>query len=325
MATFTRRGDGQWQVKIRRRGYPAITKTFSTKAKAEYWARSVESEMDGGTFVSRAEAETTTLKEALQRYLSEITPFKKGARQENDRIKVWMSHDLASRYLANLRSVDFAQYRDQKLAAGAGASTIRNHLNIISHLFTIARKEWGMESLQNPIQNIRMPKQPPGRERRLESHEESMLLHEAEYPLRHLIILALETGMRLGELLGMRWENINLKKSVVVLVETKNGERRVVPLSSKAKEVIISLPRHIEGWLFPGLSSSNVSHRFADLCKRNKISGLRFHDLRHEATSRLFERGLDMMEVASITGHKTLHMLRRYTHLKAEDLARKLG
>jgi len=92
-----------------------------------------------------------------------------------------------------------------------------------------------MESLQNQIQN----KQPPGRERRLESHEESMLLHEEEYPLGYLIILALETGMRLGELLGMRWENINLKKSAVVLVETKNGERRVVPLSSKAKEVII--------------------------------------------------------------------------------------
>ena len=106
MATFTRRGDGQWHVKIRRRGYPAITKTFSIKAKAEYWARSVESEMDGGTFVSRAKAETTTLKEALQRYLNEITPFKKGARQESDRIKVWMSHDLASRYLAN-----FAQCR----------------------------------------------------------------------------------------------------------------------------------------------------------------------------------------------------------------------
>ncbi len=112
--------------------------------------------MDHGTFVSRTEAESTTLKEALQRYLNEVTPTKKGAKQESDRIKVWMENALASRYLASLRSVDFAQYRDQKVAAGASASTIRNHLNIISHLFNVARKEWGMESLTNPIQNIKI-------------------------------------------------------------------------------------------------------------------------------------------------------------------------
>lgn len=325
MATLTKRGDGQWQAKIRRRGYPAVSRTFSTKAKAERWARVIESEMDDGAFVSRTEAESTTLKEALQRYLNEVTPTKKGSRQEADRVRAWMEHELAARYLANLRSVDFAQYRDQKIEGGASASTIRNQLNIISHLFNIARKEWGMESLGNPIQNIRMPKMPAGRDRRLQEGEEVLLLESSDYPMKQLIILALETGMRLGEIIGMRWENVNLKNSTAVLMETKNGERRVVPLSSKAKEAISTLPRHINGYLFPGLSSSSVSHRFANLCKNKKIKNLRFHDLRHEATSRLFERGLDMMEVASITGHKTLHMLKRYTHLKAEDLARKLG
>ncbi len=95
MATFTKRKDGQWQAKIRRRGYPVVSKTFGTKAKAERWARIIEREMDDGSFVSRTEAESTTLKEALQRYLNEITPTKKGARQESDRVKVWMEHDLA--------------------------------------------------------------------------------------------------------------------------------------------------------------------------------------------------------------------------------------
>ena len=142
MATLTKRGDGQWQAKVRRKGYPIVSKTFETKGKAERWARSIESEMDHGAFVSRAEAESTTLKEALERYLKEVTPTKKGAKQESDRIKVWMEHELAHRYLASLRSVDFAQFRDQKLADEASASTIRNQLNIISHLFNIARKEW---------------------------------------------------------------------------------------------------------------------------------------------------------------------------------------
>ena len=325
MATLTKRKDGQWQAKIRRRGYPMVSKTFGTKAKAERWAGIIEKEMDDGSFVSRTEAESTTLKEALQRYLTEITPTKKGAKQESDRVKVWMEHDLACRYLSNLRGADFAQYRDQKIKEGAGASTIRNQLNIISHLFNIARKEWGMESLGNPIQNIRMPKMPAGRDRRLRKGEEALLLENSDYPMQQLIILALETGMRLGEITGMQWQNINLKNSTAILQETKNGERRVVPLSSRAKEAIATLPRHINGYLFPGISSSSASHRFATICRRGNIKGLRFHDLRHEATSRLFERGLDMMEVASITGHKTLHMLKRYTHLKAEDLARKLG
>ena len=265
------------------------------------------------------------LKEALQRYLDEVTPTKKGAKQEGDRIKDWMENELASRYLASLRSVDFAQYRDQKVANGASASTIRNQINIISHLFNVARKEWGMESLMNPIQNIRMPKMPSGRHRRLQDDEETKLLHAASYPIRELMIVAVETGMRLGEILSMQWRNVDLKNAIVVLEDTKNGERRVVPLSCRARETIASLPRHIAGEVFPGLTNTTISHRFASLCKKLKIEDLRFHDLRHEATSRLFEKGLDMMEVASITGHKTLHMLKRYTHLKAEDLVKKLG
>ncbi len=170
-----------------------------------------------------------------------------------------------------------------------------------------------------------MPKQPPGRNRRLQDDEEERLLTTAKHPMRELMIVAIETGMRLGEILNMRWHNVDLKNSTVVLEDTKNGERRVVPLSSRARKTIANLPRHITGEVFPSLSNTAVSHRFILLRKKLEIEDLRFHDLRHEATSRLFKKGLDMMEVASITGHKTLHMLKRYTHLKAEDLAKKLG
>ena len=134
MAAFTKRSSGKWRAKIRRRGYPDVSKTLPTKAMAERWARSIETEMDSSAFVSRIEAEKTTLKEALSRYLNEVTPKKKGANSETARIKAWMKHDLAERYLSNLKSTDFAKFRDSQLESNLAASTIRNKLNIISHL-----------------------------------------------------------------------------------------------------------------------------------------------------------------------------------------------
>jgi len=325
MATITKRATNQWQAKIRHKGYPTQSKTFQSKASAERWAKMIEAEMDAGTFVSRTESEITTLEEAFQRYLKEITPHKKGARKEENKIKAWMARPLAKHFLAGIRGSHLATFRDERLAEGKSPSTVRNELNIISHLFTIAKTEWGMENLSNPVQNMRRPKEPAGRDRRLHDGEEDLLLGASDYPIKPLIILALETGMRLGELLSLTRENISLTRATATLLDTKNGERRVVPLSTKARETIKNLPTQISGKLFPSITSSAVSHQFKTVCNRVEIEGLRFHDLRHEATSRLFERGLDIMEVAAITGHKTLTMLKRYTHLKAEDLAKKLG
>ncbi|MFO7766484.1 MAG: site-specific integrase [Pelovirga sp.] len=142
--------------------------------------------------------------------------------------------------------------------------------------------------------------------------------------LEPLFQLALETAIRQGELLSLEWKHVNLSRRTVYLPETKNNDAREVPLSSKAVAVIQNLPRRIDGKVF-GVSGSHVSKTFQETCKKLSIENLRWHDLRHEACSRLFEKGLNPMEVASITGHKTLQMLKRYTHLKAEDLARKLG
>jgi integrase len=310
---------------VRRKGYPSVMKTFDTKAAAKRWARFVESEMDQGAYVSREEAENTSFAEALDRYAQEITPRKKGARQEGDRIKVLAKHALAHRSLASIRGADIASYRDERLAAGKSPITVNNELILISHLFSTARKEWGMESLQNPVSNVRKPRLPPGRDRRLGGDEERQLLERAEYPMQELIVLALETGMRQGELLALSWPGIDLKRRTVSLADTKSGDARAVPLSRRAVQTVKSLPRRLDGKLFPELSASAVSHKFRALCRAAEIEGLRFHDLRHEATSRLFELGLNPMEVAAITGHKTLVMLKRYTHLRAEDLARKLG
>lgn len=324
MASLQKRGS-TWRAQIRRKGYPAITRTFTSKAKAEFWIRETEGEMDRGNYIDRSEAEATTLKQALQRYLKEITPHKKGAKQETNRIKVWMKRPLAKFALTNIHGAHLAAYRDERLSQGKSPQTVRNEINLISHVYTIAKKEWGMTCLINPVLNIRLPKPSVGRERRLQEGEEQALLKAANYPLKEMIIIALETGMRLGEILSITWTNIDIKNATLKLETSKNGERRFVPLSSKARNTLIQLQRQLSGLVFPLVTSSAISHQFRKVCKDLNLIDLRFHDLRHEATSRLFEKGLDMMEVAAITGHKTLHILKRYTHLRAADLAKKLG
>ena len=326
MATIRKRGPYQWQAQIRKAGYPQQSKTFESRAEAEAWARALESEMDRGVFVSRAQAEQTTLGEALERYLREVTPTKKGAQHEERKIRRWQARDLARRPLASIRGADLAEFRDQRLAEGRSPSTVIHDLNVISHLFTVATKDWGMESLRNPVSYIRKPKRSQGRDRRLKGDEENRLLEAADSPYREVIALAIETAMRAGELRTLKWSNIDLEKRTAMLPDTKNGERRLVPLSSRAVEVLEGLAAQATGDdLFPDMSTANLSYRFRTLCRQQGVAGLRFHDLRHEATSRLFELGLNPMEVAAITGHKTLAMLKRYTHLRAEDLAAKLG
>ncbi|MBI2241482.1 MAG: site-specific integrase [Magnetospirillum gryphiswaldense] len=327
MATFVKRS-GAWQVKIRRKGYPPVSRTFDTKAQGERWARDVESEMDCGTYVDRSEAERTTLHEALERYEREVTPKKKGARQEKSRIAKWKRDALALRSLASIRGADMAAWRDRTLNDGASPTTIRNDMALISHLFTIAAKEWGLESLSNPVQKITIPSPARARDRRLVGDEETRLLTAADSLsnpwMRPLIVLALETGMRQGELLALTWDCLDLSRRVAALADTKNGESRAVPLSTRAASTLRDLSRCLDGRVFP-LTQDQVTYFFTRSTEKAEIKDLRFHDLRHEATSRLFERGLNAMEAAAVTGHKTLQMLKRYTHLRAEDLAAKLG
>lgn len=333
MATLRKRGPFQWQAQVRKKGHPLQTRTFETRAAAQTWARAIEYEIDQGLFVSRAEAESTTLGELLRRYLAEVTPSKKGADPEAARIRALLRHPLAQRIVAGIRGVDIARYRDERLRKVC-PGTAKRDLVILSHLFEVARKEWGIP-VQNPVRDIKLPPHAKARERRLAAGgtnaagEEQRLLQacgEARNPFLFPIVrLALETAMRRGELLGLRWEHIDLNRRIAHLPDTKNGESRTVPLSTAAIEVLRSLPRSFNGEVFPGLTAEAVKRSYVRAVHRAGIEDLRFHDLRHEATTRLFEKGLNIMEVATITGHKDLRMLRRYTHLKAEDLARKLG
>jgi integrase len=330
MANISKRGPRQWQARIRKKGYPAKTKTFDTKAEAEAWANTLESEMARGVFICSDEAERTTLSELIDRYLREVTPHKKGERVERYRLNAWKDHPLALRTVASIRGVDMAAYRDSMLADGKSASTVKNNLAVISHVFTVAKKDWGMESITNPVANIRKPRLPRGRDRRLVGDEETLLVQNAKYPVREIIILAIETAMRLSEITGLNWEDVDLTARVATLQDTKNGEKRHVPLSKRAIETLTAIKkrkaRDIGGRVFVDWEKDRFHWHWKELCRKQGIKGLRFHDLRHEATSRFFEKGgLGLMAIASITGHKGLSMLMRYTHLRVTDLVEKIG
>ncbi|MBF8764158.1 site-specific integrase [Pseudomonas putida] len=325
MATYEQRPGGAWRAKIRRKGYPSLSATFDTKAEAQRWAAEIEGDMSRARFVDMREAERTTLAEALDRYVREISASKKGAKQENTRANKWKKHALAGKGLAALRSSDFAAYRDEELKAGKSTATVRLDLALISHLFTVAIKDWGIEGLSNPVMKLRMPKGAKERDRRPKAFELAGVIEKAgeihaEMPA--IIQLAVETAMRRSELIGLRRENVKAKHAL--LEDTKNGTRRLVPLSSKARALLDGLPARLDGRIF-SLAPHSVSQYFHRACQAAGVTDLHFHDLRHEGTSRLFEKGLSMMEVSAITGHKTMSMLKRYTHLCPDTLADKLG
>lgn len=318
-----------WQAKVRRKGYPSQTKVFHIKRDAEAWARSIESEMDRGVFAPRGESEKTTLGECFERYLENVTPTKKpgSRRQESGFIRQWLHRPISQRTMASIRGMDVAVVIKDMETEGKSPNTVRLHLAVLSHLFKVARTEWGMESISNPVEAVRKPKLPQGRDRRLVDDEEQRLLDacRATNPELALIVtIAIETAMRQGEIMGMTWSMVNLPRRTITLSDTKNGSKRVVPLSTKAIEVLKALPHRIDGKVW-SYTADGLRASYSKAANRAGIDGLTFHDLRHEATSRLFEKKLNPMEVSAITGHKTLQMLKRYTHLRAEDLAKLLG
>ena len=320
MATYIKRKSG-WLAQIRRKGHETICRTFDTKTEAERWALGIESKMGEGRYEDTREALTTTLSECLARYESEVTVNKKGKEQEHYRIAMWMRDDLAAKPIGAIRSIDVAKWRDARIASGASSGTARLDLALLSNLFTIAIQEWSMP-LVNPVINIRKPAPGKARDRRLFPNEEEKILSECSPEMRVIVILAIETAMRRGEIISMRREWI--KGAVVTLPDTKNGTIRKVPLSKRALSALSELPINIGGKVFT-YTDHGCTQMFVKYCQRLGIKDLRFHDLRHEATSRFFELGLDVMQVKSITGHKSLQMLSRYTHLKADDLAKMLG
>lgn len=422
MAIIEKRGDLQWRARVRKKGYPGQSKTFMLKADAERWAREVEVEMERGTwrdarladesFKEYAEKylrEVTPTKRSgvnesyriatllaapeLRKPLGQIRSVDVAAfrdRRLSEPVKI-PGKTVAKPQEPRSDEAEGMTARKRRRVAD-GAATVRtvspqsvlHELNTLSAIFGHCIKEWSVPLDANPVRNIRMPSRARPLERRVSELELAWLLRAAaaSYGVPQIITLAVETSMRLGELLGLEWKNVDLKKRTAHLGDTKNGDSRTVALSSRAVEAlqelkpkkrpkashlaVVSTPvggsededqlasysyalrqavkeRDKLGRVFHWARSDSFEKTWArcrakarDMylcdCEAHKtepetgfLVEVRFHTFRHEATSRLFAIGLNPFEVASMTGHKSMQMLKRYTHVEASKLAQKLA
>lgn len=323
MATIRKR-NGQWQVQVRRRGFDPVSKTFTARQDATGWARQIEAEMDRNVYVTRKAAESVTVKALTDRYLQEVAPQKRSHRAMRYDLLALGRH-FRHRTLATLTPADVAGFRDARMADGCAGATVRKQLNVLARVIDTAGREWGIHAPTNPARMVSRPTPAAGRSRRVTAAEELVLLDACRASrapnLDAIVILAVETAMRLGELLALEWSNVHLDRRTAYLRNTKNGEPRTVPLSRRAVDVLTTLRGDDRGRVFPNWKDTlSFEHAWHRAVVKSGLLDLHFHDLRHEAATRLFEQGLNPMQVAAITGHKTLQMLKRYTHLRAEDL-----
>jgi integrase len=328
MASITMR-NGSYRVRISRKGQSTIAKSFKSEHEAKKWVRQVEMQLELGIY-----QETTSnqpikneiqVSEAVERYISSHVIHKLNRKTESGTLRL-LANRWADRKLSSITKQDVFLLKEDLLRKGRAASTINHYLNAISKLHQIAINEWGMQ-LVNPIPGMKRMPEPQGRMKRLIPDAEKVLLNHANNsafkPLTDIIIFAIETGMRAGEILSIRWEDVDLTGRKVLIRHSKNGESRVVPLTLRAKNTLeqIQLNKNTD-LVFP-YGGCRVRKHFVKTVTRaraahdgsqNPFIDLRFHDLRHEALSRLSDAGLNVIELSCISGHKNLGMLKRYTH-----------
>lgn len=327
MASIRKRGNA-WQARVIRKGFPDESATFKTKAEALEWSRDVEASMDAGRYRRTKEAEETLLCDLLKRYRETVTPLKRGTTEEAIRLKALERRRLAKLSLVNVTPQAVAAFRDERLSECSPATVIRD-LAVLSSIFNHARREWGINFV-NPVQMVRKPAAPPGRDRILSAPEESRLIAAAAPEgrrnplLQPLLIVALETAMRRGELLALRWEHVHFDRRCAYLPMTKNGSSRWVPLSGRAIAALEGLARPTQGIVF-SIAPAALDKCFKRACGRAGIENMRFHDLRHTAATRLSLKLPNAIELAAVTGHQSLQMLKRYYHPTIEMLSAKLA
>ncbi|MBW7900328.1 MAG: site-specific integrase [Rhodocyclaceae bacterium] len=342
MATIRQRASGFWQAIVERKGHPIQSRTFPTKTEAKEWAAEVESSMRRGVFQSISDAERTTLHDLIEDFKTEFAPHH--YRTRADEKEAWrfqlarLDEVLGDYSLAALDQKIVAGYRDKRLKGSkdrpaVAETTVRKEIYMLSKVLDFAQNEKSIVLPRgNPVDRIRKPAESKGRERRLSADEWLAFEKECKASrnpwLWPAVQLAVETAMRQGELLTLTWSQIDRKNRLAMLDDPekiKNGEPRAVPLSPAALAVLDALPRSVSGLVLP-VRRMTLYSVFSAACARAGIENLTFHDLRHEALSRLAERGdFNVLELAAVSGHKTLQMLKRYTHLQATKLADKLA
>jgi len=324
MASIRKR-NGKFQVQVRRNNCLIASKTFHTFSDAREWARLREVQVDKGELGPRkSDLKKYNLADIVERYLHEVVPRKKQS-VETFFLKAFLRHPICSKRLDQLTTADFAAYRDERLKQIAPIS-LKRQLAPISHTFEIAKTEWGIPIKENPVEKLRLKARDNRRERRLKDGEQETLLEAArtrQNPLiEKVVIFAIETGMRRGEILGLCWDQVDLKRRSVTILESKNGYSRTIPLTSVAVALLHGMDSEADKVF--SLTANALRMAWERMLARTDIDDLHFHDLRHEAISRFFEMGLTVPEVASISGHRDMKMLMRYAHADTRKLAKKL-
>lgn len=356
MGTIKKRGEYQFQGIIRLKGYPEKTKTHESEAKAKAWIELTEAKMKAGVFKDTAKELDEPFDSILFRYLHEVAAENKGAESEGYRICRMRKHDLSKYKISAVTPAVLRAYRDQRLTEVSPGS-VRRELELMRAIFNHAGKEWELP-IVNPVSAITLPAKSKARSRRLSKTEEYWLLKGLENTernqdgtfssgarnpwLRPAMQVSVETAMRRSELLRLEWKHIDLSVPSAFLPVTKNDHPRTVPLSAAAVAIINSLPKSESGLVFPTTSAAlkrgferaieRAQRLYLAECvetgvtpKPDFLRNFRWHDIRHEATSRMATKLPNIIELGAVTGHRDVRMLQRYYHPDPAELARKLG
>ncbi len=326
MATIRRRNN-KWQAIIRKDNFKIIYKTFFLKEDAVRWARDTEVKIEQGLYQDLTLAKTTILKDILIQYRDRVSINKKGYENERYKINKLIRSDIADKTLSQLTPLVLFEYIEQQKKLYT-ASTINKSITIINLALKFAERFLGIALNKNPLKFIKRLKESNFIGQVIEDFEETLLLKHAEfsklYWLKTAIILGIDCGLRRGEILKLKAEDINFKNSTAVLRDTKNGETREIGLSQRVIKEIKKLPITIDGKLFPCKRLDTFSFYYNQLQRWSGVKK-RFHDTRHTFASRKATQGWSITEIALQGGWKQLQVLKRYTHIKAEYLAKKMN
>ena len=314
MATIRKRG-AKWQVQVRRVGFRSVSSSFHVLKDAQAWARLMEVHADRRDLPHDHKAlGQVTLGDLVKRYRDTVSVKKRGAEVERIVLAAFLRHAICRKRLFEIGPAEFASYRDERLKS-VSPSTLKRQLSPLHNMFVLAKEEWGVPLRANPLDRVRLTRASSNRERRLKDGELDRLIVAARSCRNRLItpiiLLALETGMRRGEIFRMCWEHIQRHTSSLFIPHTKNGQARSIPITDAALDILHSVPHH-EARVFP-ISVNAFRLAWERLRTRAGVIDLHFHDLRHEAISRFFEKGLNVPEVALISGHRDPRMLSKTT------------
>lgn len=341
MATFQKRCD-RWRAIVRKKGHPAVSKTFSTKAMAARWAREVERDMEARAFKDPRILAQTTLGDLIERYRREMPP----PGRTKAACHAMLERELGGVSLTDLTKPRIIEYAKMRATEhGAGPATIAQDLIYLRGLLEVARAHWDMPVQVEAAIDARAVLRREGlvaasqeRDRRptpdeletLRAYWDRPLLREMKTPMWDIVCFAIASAMRLSEIVSIRWDDIHEADRTVIIRNRKHptkkqGNDQTVPLLGEAWSIVQRQPRQAEEpRIFP-FKAQSISANFTRAVLRSRIDDLHFHDLRHHAISLLFEAGYQVHEVALISGHRDWKQLKRYTQIQAKDLHRESG